>query len=72
MNILQLIANITKIYHHDQSRTTRVKCDASHSGLEAASDQEVEEDVWAPIAFGLLRVFSMTRKSSTVRTSWNF
>ena len=32
-NILQLIANITKMYHYDQSRNTRVKCDASHSGI---------------------------------------
>ena len=36
-NILQLIANITKMYHYDQSRNSRVKCDASHSGLGAAS-----------------------------------
>ena len=49
--ILQLIANITKMFHYDQNRKTRVKCDASHSGLGAALEQEVESDVWVPIAF---------------------
>ena len=42
-NILQLIANITKMYHYDQSRNTRVKCDASHSRLGAALEQEIEK-----------------------------
>ena len=50
-NILQLIANITKMFHYDQNRNTRVKCDASHSGLETALEQEVESDIWVPIAF---------------------
>ena len=40
-NILQLIANITKMFHYDQNRNTRVKCDAGHNGLGAALEQEV-------------------------------
>ena len=39
------------MYHYDQSRNSRVKCDASHSGLGAALEQEIEKDVWVPIAF---------------------
>ena len=39
--ILQLIANITKMYHYDQGRNSRLKRDASHSGLGAALEQEV-------------------------------
>ena len=34
-----------------QNLKTRVKCDASHSGLRAALEQEVESDVWVPIEF---------------------
>ena len=35
-NILQLIANITKMFHYDQNWKTRVKCDTSHCVLGAA------------------------------------
>ena len=64
-NILQLLANITKMYHYDQSRNTRVKCDASHSGLGAALEQEVEKDVWVPIAFASRFVNDQEKKYST-------
>ena len=50
-NFLQLIANITKMFHYDQNWSTRVKCDAIHSGLGAALEQEVEPDIWVPFAF---------------------
>ena len=63
-NILQLIANITKMYHYDQSRNSRVKCDASHSGLGAALEQEIEKDVWVPIAFAS-RFLNDQKKYST-------
>ena len=65
LNILKLIANITKIYHYDQSRNTRVKCDANHSGLGAALEQEVEEDVWAPIAFASRLLNEQKKKYNT-------
>ena len=64
-NILQLIANITKMYHYDQSRNSRVKCDASHSGLGAALEQEIEEDVWVPIAFASRFLNDQEKKYST-------
>ena len=64
-NILQLIANITKMYHYDQSRNSRVKCDASHSGLGAALEQEKEEDVWVPIAFASRFLNDQEKKYST-------
>ena len=64
-NILQLIANITKMYHYDQSRNSRVKCDASHSGLGAALEQEIEKDVWVPIAFASRFLNDQEKKYST-------
>ena len=69
-NILQLIANITKRFHHGQNRKTRVKCDASRSGLGAALEQEVESDVWVPIA--LASRFLNDQEKNLARTSWNF
>ena len=68
-NILQLIANITKMYHYNQSRNSRVKYDASHSGLGAALEQEIEKDVWVPIAFASRFLNDQEKKYST---SWNF
>ena len=65
-NILQLIANITKMYHYDQSRNSRVKCDASHSSLGAALEQEIEEDVWVPIAFASRFLNDQEKKYSTI------
>ena len=64
-NILQLIANITKMYHYDQNRNSRVKCDASHSGLGAALEQEIEKDVWVPIAFASRFFNDQEKKYST-------
>ena len=64
-NILQLITNITKMYHYDQSRNSRVKCDASHSGLGAALEQEIEKDVWVPIAFASRFLNDQEKKYST-------
>ena len=64
VNILQLIGNITK-FHYDQNRNTRVKCDASHSGLGAVLEQEVEGDVWFPIAFASCFLNDQEKKYST-------
>ena len=65
VNILQLIANITKMFHYDQNRNNRVKCDACHSGLGAALEQEVEGDVWVPIAFASRFLNDQEKKFST-------
>ena len=65
VKILQLIANITKLFHYDQHRNTRVKCDACHNGLGAALEQEVEGDVWVPIAFASRFLNDQEKKYST-------
>ena len=64
-NIFQLIANITKRFHYDQNRKTRVKCEASHSGLGAALEQKVESDIWVPIAFASRLPNDQKKKYST-------
>ena len=45
------VANITKIHYYDPKMATRVKCDASHSGLGATLEQQKAEGEWVPIAF---------------------
>ena len=42
-----------------------VKCDASHSGLGAALGQEIENDVWVPIAFASRFLNDQEKKYST-------
>ena len=64
-NILQLIANIRKMYNYDQSRNSRVKCDASHSVLGAGLEQKIEKDVWVPIAFASRFLNDQEKKYST-------
>ena len=49
--ILDLVAEVTDLFHYDPAKRTRVKCDASHFGLGACLEQETEEDLWVPITF---------------------
>ena len=42
-----------------------MKCDASHSGLGAALEQEIEKDVWVPIAFASRFLNDQEKKYST-------
>ena len=63
--ILNLIANIPNLFHYDASKASRVKCNASHSGLGACLEQEVEPNVWAPIAFASRFLNSAEIKYST-------
>ena len=65
VNILQLIPNITKMFHYDQNRNTPVKCDTSHSGLGVALEQEVEGDVWVPLTFASRFLIDQEKKYST-------
>ena len=58
-NILDLIANTPNLYHYDDSKASRVKCDASNSG------QEVAPNVWAPITFASIFPNSAEIQSST-------
>ena len=48
---LKVISEITKMYYYDQKRKSRIKCDASHSGLGESIEQELSDGTWAPIAF---------------------
>ena len=53
------------MFHYDQNGNTRVKCDASHSGLGAALEQEVEGDVWVPVALASRFLNDQEKKYST-------
>ena len=50
-SIKAAVANITKIHYYDPELATRVKCDASYSGLGASLEQRNLEGEWIPIAF---------------------
>ena len=63
--ILNLIANIPNLFLYDASKASRVKCDASHRGLGACLELEVEPNVWAPIAFASRLLNSAEIKYST-------
>ena len=63
--ILDLIATIPNLYHYDASLASRVKCDASHSGLGACLEQQVAPNVWAPISFASRFLNSAEIKYST-------
>ena len=62
---LLLISNITKMYHYDQKMNSRVKCDASHSGLGAALEQELPDGSWVPISFASRFLKIQEKKYST-------
>ena len=62
---LELIANITKMHHYDATKQCRIKCDASHKGLGAALEQELEPDKWVPIAFTSKFLNAAEQKYST-------
>ena len=64
--IKKAVANIAllKLYY-DPSKQTRVKCDASHSGLGATLDQWSDQDEWVPIAFASRYLNSQEIKYST-------
>ena len=45
------MASIAQISYYDPLKESRVKCDASHSGLGATLEQSTDGDDWIPIAF---------------------
>ena len=53
------------MFQYDQNPNTRVKCYASHSVLGAALEQEVESDIWVPIAFASQFLNDQEKKYST-------
>ena len=46
-------------------RDTRVKCDASHSGLGASLEQQTEKNEWIPISFASRYLNNQEKKYST-------
>ena len=50
-SIKNAVGNISKVHYSDTNRETRVKCDASHNGLGATSEQQTDEGSRIPISF---------------------
>ena len=63
--IKQAVANIAKLNYYDPNRDTRVKCDASHSGLGASLEQQTEKNEWVPISFASRYLNNQEKKYST-------
>ena len=57
--------NIAKLNYYDPIRDTRVKCDASHSGLGASLEQQTEKNEWIPISFASRYLNNQEKKYST-------
>ena len=53
------------MFHNDSSKKSRVKCDASHNGLGACLEQEIEPGSWAPTAFASSFLNNAETKYST-------
>ena len=45
------MAKIPSLFHCDSSKKSRRKCHASHKGLGASFEEEIEPEVWAQTAF---------------------
>ena len=63
--IKRAVANIALLNYYDPSKETRVKCDASHSGLGATLDQWSDQNEWVPIAFASRYLNCQEKKYST-------
>ena len=63
--IKQAVANIAKLNYYDPIRDTRVKWDASHSGLGASLEQQTEKNEWIPISFASRYLNNQEKKYST-------
>ena len=65
--LIDLVAKITQNYHYNPNLKTRLKCDASKSGLGACLEQETA-DGWVPIDFASRQLNSQEVKYSIGRT----
>ena len=63
--LIELVANVTQNYHYNPRRLTRLKCDASKSGLGACLEQCLEDGSWVPIAIASRQLNSAESKYST-------
>ena len=64
-DIKKAVANIALLNYYVSSKQTRIKCDASHSGLGATLDQWSNQNEWVPIAFASRYLNSHEKKIST-------
>ena len=53
------------MHHYDATKQCRIKCDASHKGLGAALEQELEPDKWVSVAFTSIFLNAAEQKYST-------
>ena len=64
------VANIGMINYYNPSRETRVKFDASHSGLGAILEQLTEQNEWVPIAFASRYLNTQEKKTLMNLSCW--
>ena len=64
-DIKKAVANIALLNYYDPLKQTRIKCDASHSGLGATLEQWSHQNEWIPIAFASRSLNSQEQKHST-------
>ena len=58
------MAKIAQVHYYDPKKDTRVKCDASHSGLGATLEQKTDNG-WVPIALASRYLNAQENKYST-------
>ena len=63
--IKNAVAKIAQIHYYDPKKDTRVKCDASHSGLGATLEQKTDDNEWVPIVFASRYLNTQEKKYST-------
>ena len=59
------VANIAKLNYYDPAKETRVKSDASYSGLGASLEQLTKENDWVPISFASRYLNNQEKKYSS-------
>ena len=59
------MARIAQINYYDPLKDTRVKCNASHTGLRATLEQSSDGEDWVPIAFASPYLNAQEKKYST-------
>ena len=67
--IEKAVANITNLNYYDLSKETRMKSDASHSGLGAALKQKTEEVDWIPIL--IASRYLKSQEENTPEVNWS-
>ena len=63
--IINMITKISSLNHFDSSKSSRVKCDASHNSLGACLEQEIETRVRTTTVFASRCLNNAEAKNST-------